>query len=125
MPHFKLKPQYSLSWTQRICDRFRLRQGKYEVSVLEAHDGETAVLLDTPVPEDADLPAPLEPLKSGTQQNLESGLLQLPPELLVHVMRFLPHASLYMMRQTCQVLRELTEDFEFDDFYWDILHFTE
>ncbi|SCV47058.1 uncharacterized protein FFB14_09595 [Fusarium fujikuroi] len=125
MPHFKLDPQYSLPWFQRMRGRFRLRDGKYQVALLEAYDGETAVHLDTPVPEDADLPAPLEPLKLGSQRSLESLLLQLPPELLLHVMRFLPHSSLYMLRQTCQVLRELTKDAEFDDFYWDILHFTE
>ncbi|KAF5689320.1 hypothetical protein FCIRC_1424 [Fusarium circinatum] len=125
MPHFKLEPQYSLSWAQRIYDRFRIRQGKYEVLLLEAHDGVTAVPLDTPVPEDADLPAPLEPLKLRRQQNLGSRLLQLPPELLLHVVRFLPHSSLYMLHQTCQTLRELTAEFEFDDFHWDILHFTE
>ncbi|KAF5689887.1 hypothetical protein FDENT_4201 [Fusarium denticulatum] len=124
MPHLRLDPQYSSSWIQRTIARFGLRQRTLEVSLLETHDGETAVHLDTPVPEDADLPAPLEPLKLGTQQSLGSRLLQLPPELLIHVMRFLPHSSLYMMRQTCQALRELTEDIEFDDFYWDILHFT-
>ncbi|KAM5521781.1 hypothetical protein QSH57_016404 [Fusarium oxysporum f. sp. vasinfectum] len=94
MPHFKLDPQHSSSWTQRILDRFRLRQGTYQIPRLEAYNGEM-VHLDTLVPEDADLPAPLEPL------------------------------ALYMVRQTCQTLRELTNDMEFEDFQRHILFFEE
>ncbi|KAL5586719.1 hypothetical protein FOBRF1_016589 [Fusarium oxysporum] len=124
MPHFKLDPQYSSSWTQRILDRFRLRQGTYQIPRLEADNGEM-FHLDTLVPEDADLPAPLEPLKLGCQQNLGSRLLQLPPELLIHVMLFLPHSALYMVRQTCQTLRELTNDIEFEDFQRHILFLEE
>ncbi|SCV60758.1 uncharacterized protein FFFS_15327 [Fusarium fujikuroi] len=116
MPHFRLDPEYSSSWIQRTRDRFRHRQGKYEVTLLETH-------WDSPVPEDADLPAPLEPLKLRRQQNPGSRLLQLPPELMLHVIHFLSHSSMYMMRQTCQVLRKLANDINFDDFYWEDLRF--
>ncbi|KAF5630132.1 hypothetical protein F52700_7490 [Fusarium sp. NRRL 52700] len=125
MPHFKLEPQYSLSWIQRICDQFRCSQGKYEVPLLGGYDEEMVVHLDTPVPEQVDLPAPLEPLKLGGQRNLGSGLLDLPLELLIHVIRYLPRSAIYMLRQTCQVLRELTNDMEFDDCYRDILQFAD
>jgi hypothetical protein len=124
MLRFKLEPHFSSSWTQRLVDKFRFRQGTYHIPVLGADERKT-FLLDTPVPEDAGLPVPLKPQKLGCQQNLESRLLQLPPELLIYAMLFLPHSSLYMVRQTCQVLRNLTDDFQFQDFHWEILQHEE
>ncbi|KAF5641426.1 uncharacterized protein FTJAE_4078 [Fusarium tjaetaba] len=117
MPHFKLEPQYSSSWSQRICDRFRPRKGTYEVSHLKSYDRETASHLDTPVPGDIELQVPIEPLKLGCQQNQGCRLLQLPPELLIHIMCFVSHSSRYMMSQTCQVLRKLDNDLTFGSFY--------
>ncbi|KAJ4127970.1 hypothetical protein NW768_008253 [Fusarium equiseti] len=142
MRRFKVKPQTPQvppSFTQRLVNYFRSRKSTYHISVLRANEGkfphldtpvpEDASLpvshLDAPVPEDAGLPEPLKPKKSESRKNLESGLLQLPPELLIYAMCFLPHSSLYMVRQTCQVLRNLADDFQFDDFHWEIFHHEE
>lgn len=51
--------------------------------------------------------------------------MHLPPKLLIYAMCFLPHSSLYVIRQTCQVLRNLADDFQFDDLNWEILHHEE
>ncbi|OBS21608.1 hypothetical protein FPOA_07944 [Fusarium poae] len=120
MLRFKLEPQFSSSWTERLADRFRFRQGTYHIPVLGADEGNLSHL-DTPVPQDAGLQVPLKPQKPVCQQNFKSRLLQLPPELLIDVMLHLPYSSLYMVRQTCQVLRNLTDDFQFEWFQWEIL----
>lgn len=119
MPHFKLESYYSSSWVPRTIDRIRFRCSTYQIPLLDTNNAET-VQLDSSVPEDADLPPPLN---LELQQNLGSRLLQLPPELLIHIMIFLSHSSLYMVRQTCQTFHELTNDIEFEDFQQDILHF--
>ncbi|PTD07471.1 hypothetical protein FCULG_00007075 [Fusarium culmorum] len=125
---FQLEPQFSSSWTQRFAYHFQ--KGIHHIPVLrddgaeddESQEDEVKVsLLDTPVPKDGRLLVPLQPQKLLCQQNLKSPLLQLPTELLIHLMLFLPYSSLYMVRQTCQVLRNLTNDVEFADFQWYIL----
>ncbi|KAH6966057.1 hypothetical protein EDB82DRAFT_561827 [Fusarium venenatum] len=73
---------------------FSLSQSTYQIPVLGA-DEENVSHLDTPVPEDAGLSAPLKPQRPGCQQNSN---------------------SLYMVRQTCQVLHNLTDDFQFECF---------
>ncbi|KAF5966071.1 hypothetical protein FBULB1_11876 [Fusarium bulbicola] len=122
MPHFRLYPQYASSWTQRTIERLGLRVATCEVPLLEASDG-GPVHFDTLMPEDAHLPAPVKPVELGCQQSSGSGLLQLPLELLVCIMGFLPHSCLYMVHQTCKILRQLAHDVI--DFHRDILHFAE
>jgi hypothetical protein len=139
MRRFKVKsqtPQFSPSFTQRLVGYFKSRQSTYHIPVLGVDEGKVSHLdspvpedanlpvsyLDTPVPDDAGLPEPLKPKTLVYRRNLDSGLLRLPPKLLIYAMCFLPHSSLYMVRQTCQVLRNLADDSQFDDFHWDILH---
>ncbi|RGP66304.1 hypothetical protein FSPOR_6682 [Fusarium sporotrichioides] len=122
MRRFKPEPQFSTPWTQRLVDQLCFRRDTYRIPVLEADEEKQKVsYLDTLVPEDAVLPVPLKPQKLGCRRNLESRLLQLPPELLIYTMLFLPYSSLYMVRQTCQVLRSLTDDFQFEYLHWEIL----
>ncbi|KPA37320.1 hypothetical protein FLAG1_09867 [Fusarium langsethiae] len=122
MLRFKPGPQFSTSCTQCLIDQFCFKRGTYRIPILEADEEKEKVsYLDTPVPEDAGLPVPLKPQKLGYRQNLASRLLQLPPELLIHTMLFLPYSSLYMVCQTCQVLRNLTDDSQFEYFQWEIL----
>ncbi|SPJ79114.1 uncharacterized protein FTOL_07505 [Fusarium torulosum] len=48
-------------------------------------------------------------------------LLQLPDEVLLSVMLFMPHSSLYMLRQTCRAFCNLVDDHIFEDFQSEIL----
>ncbi|KAG8670265.1 hypothetical protein FPOAC1_009673 [Fusarium poae] len=119
MVRLKLEPQFSSPWTQRLVDEYR--KGTLHVPVLGVE--EEVSLLDTPIPEYANLAVPLEPQKlERRKQNLNSRLLQLPLELLIHVISFLPGPSFYMVHQTCQVLRELTETCPFQDFCRKMMH---
>lgn len=55
----------------------------------------------------------LPSLKSQEQESHEnqgSRLLQLSPDLLLLVLLYLPYNSLYMVRQTCRALRNVTDD---------------
>ncbi|KAI1071399.1 hypothetical protein LB507_005175 [Fusarium sp. FIESC RH6] len=142
MRRFKVKPQtpqISPSFTQRLLDHFKSRKSTYQIPVLGPDEDKVSHLntsipedaglpvsyLDTRVPEDTSLPEPLKPKKLEHQKNLEAGLLQLPPDPLIYAMCFLPYSSIYMIRKTCQVLRNLADDFQFDDFHWEILHHEE
>ncbi|CAG7558196.1 unnamed protein product [Fusarium equiseti] len=142
MRRFKVKPQtlqFSPSFTQRLVGYFKSRQRTYRIPVLGVDGGKVSHLnspvsedanlpvsyLDTPVPDEAGLPEPLKPETLVYRRNLDSGLLRLPPKLLIYAMCFLPHSSLYMVRQTCQVLRNLADDSQFDNFHWEILHHVE
>lgn len=48
-------------------------------------------------------------------------LLQLPDEVLLSIMEFMPYSSLYMLRQTCHAFRNLVDDHVFEDFRSEIL----
>ncbi|KAF5601960.1 uncharacterized protein FSUBG_7942 [Fusarium subglutinans] len=115
MPDFVLQPHFSTWRMQRLADRVRPRVGTYYVPILEAEE-EDPMLFTIPI-RGRDHPAPQKP------QRLESypRLLSLPPELLVKIMLILPHSSLYMVRRTCSVLRNITDDFRFKAFQTDIL----
>ncbi|CEI41941.1 unnamed protein product [Fusarium venenatum] len=120
MVRLKLEPQFLSPWTQRLADRY-LRKGTLHVPVLGVE--EEVSLLDTSIPEHANLAVPLEPQKlERRKKNLNSRLLQLPRELLIHVISFLPEPSCYMVHQTCRVLRGLTETCPFQDFCRKIMH---
>ncbi|KAJ9415933.1 hypothetical protein FOXG_22469 [Fusarium oxysporum f. sp. lycopersici 4287] len=112
MPRLKLEYSYSSSPIKRLADHFHLNRGTYPVPVFE-EGGRFGI--DTPLPDEALVSTPLE------DESQEARLLQLPPELLVLIMLFLPHSSLYIVRQTCSALRNLTDDFKFQAFRSDIL----
>lgn len=48
-------------------------------------------------------------------------LLQLPDEVLLAIMAFMPYSSLYMLRQTCHAFRNMVDDHAFEDFRSEIL----
>lgn len=112
MPRLKLEYSYSSSPIKRLADHFHLNRGTYPVPVFE-EGGRFGI--DTPLPDEALVSTPLE------DESQEARLLQLSPELLVLIMLFLPHSSLYMVCQTCSALRNLTDDFKFQAFRIDIL----
>ncbi|RGP81328.1 hypothetical protein FLONG3_472 [Fusarium longipes] len=117
---FDLDPEVSTWLPTRLADYWRLRRGTYHIPVLEP-DERVVSPLDTSRPEDTDLPVPFESPRRTRQKNLECRLLQLPPELVLEIMSALPDHALYMLRQTCQTLRNLTDDFQFEGFRLDIL----
>jgi hypothetical protein len=57
------------------------------------------------------------PNSSGTV----APLLQLPDEVLLSAMLFMPYNSLYMLRQTCHAFRNLVDDHVFEGFQSEIL----
>ncbi|KAF4960382.1 hypothetical protein FGADI_1029 [Fusarium gaditjirri] len=120
MPYFQLKPQFSARpLMQRLVDIFRPRLGSYYVPILEAK-GDDSIHSDMTLLDEY-LSEPQNPQKPACHQNSSSRLLNLPQELLVQVMLNLPHSSLYMVRRTCRVLRNMTDDVQFKAFQTDIL----
>ncbi|SCO58391.1 uncharacterized protein FFMR_15547 [Fusarium fujikuroi] len=111
MPRLKLEYTFSHTPIQRLLNRFRSSRGTYRIPDFK----EESCSVQTPLPDKGLVSAPPEIKNQGVR------LLQLPPELIVLVMLFLPHSSLYMARQTCSALRNLADDLKFQTFRTDIL----
>ncbi|PNP76068.1 hypothetical protein FNYG_10626 [Fusarium nygamai] len=112
MPRLKLEYSYSSSPIKRLLNLLNLNRGTYDVPIFKE---EELFVSDAPLPDEGHVSAPLE------FKDQRVRLLLLPRELLVLVMLFLPHSSLYMIRQTCSAIRNLTDDFKFQAFRTDIL----
>lgn len=112
MPRLKLEYSYSSSLIGRLLNLFNLNRGTYRVPIFT---DEELFVSDAPLPDEGHVSAPLEFRNQGVR------LLLLPRELLVLIILFLPHSSLYMVRQTCSAIRNLTDDFKFQAFRTDIL----
>ncbi|KAM5377544.1 hypothetical protein ACJZ2D_004913 [Fusarium nematophilum] len=115
---------------KRLLSCFADPQERYDVPLL----GPPAPLdASPPIPEtiarsqtDTSSPECKEPtshLSTWAIKNAKStsALLQLPDELLLAIMMYLPPSSLYILRQTCGDFRRLVYDFAFKDFQLECL----
>ncbi|KAF5710959.1 hypothetical protein FMUND_9310 [Fusarium mundagurra] len=112
MPRLKLGYSYSSTPMKLLLNLLNLNRGTYRVPVFKEEELSGS---DAPLPDEGHVSEPLEFRNQGVR------LLQLPQELLVLIMLFLPHSSLYMARQTCSAIRNLIDDFKFQAFRTDIL----
>lgn len=105
MSYFKVEAHHSSSWIQRMVNSSLSNRGTSHAPLLGSF-----MYSDAPV---MDEKGSLQLLKSQEQKSHEnqgSRLLQLSPDLLLLVLLHLPLESLYMVRQTCRVLRCATDD---------------
>jgi hypothetical protein len=94
-------------------------------AIKDGTQGQTAFGYEENVKEP--LPKADEQQREGHSQRLPNPsdsavpLLQLPDEVLLTIMAFMPYSSLYMLRQTCHAFRNLVDDHVFEDFRSEIL----
>ncbi|KAH7241593.1 hypothetical protein BKA59DRAFT_529279 [Fusarium tricinctum] len=105
MSYFKVEAHHSSSWIQRMVYSSHPKRGTYYAPLLDSF-----MYSDVPVTEEKGSLPSLKSQEQKSHGNQGSRLLQLSPDLLLLVLLHLPLESLYMVRQTCRVLRCATDD---------------
>lgn len=121
---FRLQHNYSLPWALRQLNRFRRKADTSQVPFFDDKESGTC-LLATSGQERGEISMSLEPLEPQNSLMQISLLLRLPQELLLQIMILLPYSSLYMVHQTCGILRHLLGGFEFKSFRLEMLRSNE